>query len=95
MLIEEFQSKVFDELEVIKNGIKEISDAQEVLAVLQNSLEKKLDFLYDKTASLANTKVEIGMKLETIIEDSKSIHEMIGEHEISIRTLRRKAMQNR
>jgi hypothetical protein len=28
------------------------------------------------------------MKLENIIEDNKSIHEMLGEHEISIRTLR-------
>lgn len=56
----------------------------------QNRIEKKLDAVYDQTANLTEFRTEANMKLNHIIEDNKSIHEILGEHEISIRTLRRK-----
>ncbi len=65
---------------------------------------KKLDAVYEQTANLVEFRTEVNAQLEiiskrldvttekidTIIEDNKSIHELLGEHEVSIRTLRRK-----
>lgn len=34
--------------------------------------------------------IEINLDVKQILEDQKSIHEILGEHEVSIRSLRRK-----
>ncbi len=56
----------------------------------QRRIEKKLDAVYDQVADLTEFKIEITQKIDSLIEDNRSIHEILGEHEISIRTLRRK-----
>ena len=62
-----------------------------------SSLEKKLDAVNEQTANLLEFKIEVkenlkdlNAKLDTLIEDNKSIYGMLGEHEIAIRTLRRR-----
>lgn len=76
MTNEEFQKLVLEELKDLKEG--------------QNRIEKKLDAVYDQTAILTEFRTEANMKLDSIIEDNKSIHEVLGEHEIAIRTIKRK-----
>lgn len=56
----------------------------------QKALARKLDIVYKQTAFLTEFRTEANMKLDSIIEENKSIHEILGEHEVSIRTLRRK-----
>ncbi len=97
MTNEEFQILVLQELKGIKSDIgdlktgqKRLEDRQSVLEEGQKRIENKLDAVYDQTAILTEFRTEANMKLDSLIEDNKSIHEMLGEHEISIRTLRRK-----
>lgn len=49
-----------------------------------------MDAIFDQTTSLTEFRTEVNIKLDNLIEDNKSIHEMLGEHEIAIRTLRRR-----
>ncbi|HEX3029237.1 MAG TPA: hypothetical protein VHT34_08030 [Clostridia bacterium] len=97
MTNEEFQKLVIEELKGLKEGQKSLEEGQKSLEEGQKSLEegqkrieKKLDAVYDQTAFLTEFRTEANMKLDSIIEDNKSIHEMLGEHEVSIRTLRRR-----
>ena len=69
----------------------------------QTKFEKKLDLLYDQTVistegyTEINTKLDnidtkihkINTRLDILTDDFKSIHEILGEHEVSIRTLRK------
>jgi len=77
---EDFQKVVLEKLLNIETDIKGLKEGQ-------RGIENKLD---DMEAKNANRHIEIDSKLNVLIEDSKSIHEVLGEHEISIRTLRRR-----
>ena len=97
MTNEEFQILVLQELKGIKSDIgdlktgqKRLEDRQSILEEGQKRIENKLDAVYEQTAILTEFRTEVNMKLDSLIEDNKSIHEMLGEHEISIRTLRRR-----
>jgi peptidoglycan hydrolase CwlO-like protein len=53
-------------------------------------IKKDLKAVIDQTADLTEFREEANKKLDFLIEDNRSIHEILGEHEISIRTLRRR-----
>jgi hypothetical protein len=57
-----------------------------------DTLVVKIDAIFEQTARLTEYHEETTLKLDLIIEDQKSIYEIIGEHEVAIRTLRRKAV---
>ena len=96
MTNENIQEIVLSELRALKDGMSKVAERQ-------TSFEKKLDVVYDQTVRLSkyntvinsklnsiNTKVDnINAKVDNLAEDFKSIHEILGEHEVSIRTLRR------
>lgn len=84
------QKRLEDRQSVLEEGQKRLENRQSVLEEGQKRIENKLDAVYDQTAILTEFRTEANMKLDSIIEDNKSIHGMLGEHEISIRTLRRK-----
>jgi DNA mismatch repair ATPase MutS len=73
------------ELPQIKEQLAELPQIKEQLADLQN----KLNGISEQTAALTEFKTEVNQKLDLIIEDNKSIHEILGEHEVSIRTIKR------
>ena len=54
------------------------------------SIDKEIQAISNQTAILTEFKTEVNEKLGTLLEDNKSMYEVIGEHEISIRSLRRK-----
>ena len=83
MTNEEFQRLVLEELRDLKAGQSKLEEGQ-------SRMEKKLDAVFEQTAWLTEFRTEANMKLDNLIEDNKSIHEILGEHEVSIRTLRRK-----
>ena len=68
------------------------------VAVIKNDMlkfERKLDAVYEQTAELVEFKTEVTEKLDQIIEDNKSLQEIMGEHEIAIRSMRRKSISCR
>ncbi len=73
---EDFQKLVLEKLSGIETDVKEIKN--------------QLNAVYEQTANLTEFRTESNSKLDALIENNKSIHEILGEHEISIRTLRRK-----
>ena len=89
-VLEEGQKRLEDRQSILEEGQKRLEDRQCVLEEGQKRIENKLDAVYEQTAILTEFRTEANMKLDSLIEDNKSIHEMLGEHEISIRTLRRK-----
>lgn len=81
----------------LEEGQKRLEDRQVKLENImekfekrQDRFEKKLDVVYEQTAQLVEFRNEVNQKLDNIIENNKSIHEILGEHEVSIRTLRRR-----
>lgn len=54
--------------------------------------ERKLNAVYEQTANLLEFRTEVIGKLEQISKDQKSIMGLLGEHEIAIRTLKRKSV---
>lgn len=69
------------------SGLK--SDVMELRTDVKE-LKEKVNAIYDQTAVLTEFRTETNLKLDNIIEDNKSIHEILGEHEVAIRTLQRK-----
>lgn len=55
-----------------------------------DKLEADIDEIKEDNQFIKRAVIETNEDVKTILEDQKSIHEMLGEHEISIRTLRRK-----
>jgi DNA repair exonuclease SbcCD ATPase subunit len=60
------------------------------------AIEEKLDAVYNQTAVLTEFKTEMkefkaetNMKLDSLIETNRAISGMLGEHEVTLRTMRR------
>ena len=90
------QGRVEERLTKVEDGMSRVEERQ-------TKFEKKLDLVYDQTVILTegyteiNTKLDnidtkihkINTRLDILTDDFKSIHEILGEHEVSIRTLRK------
>ncbi|CAH0119247.1 hypothetical protein PAE9249_01746 [Paenibacillus sp. CECT 9249] len=78
------------ELEEVKAEQRKTNERLDRLETKVDRQEVTINAIFEQTANLIEFRSEATSKLETIIEDQKSIHEILGEHEVSIRTLRRK-----
>lgn len=94
--LKEGQSSLRADVSSLKEGqaslradVNSLKEGQKSLEEGQKRIEKKLDAVYNQTADLTEFKTEVNMKLNRLIEDNKSLHEIVGEHEVAIRTLRR------
>ena len=106
MTNEEFQNLVLKELGSIKedvSGLKEdvsglksdvcsLKEGQARIEIRLERVENKLDAVHDQTAVLTEFRTESNMKLDNLLEDNKSIHEIVGRHEVSITTLNRRVV---
>ncbi|MDF2986101.1 MAG: hypothetical protein K0R50_1611, partial [Eubacterium sp.] len=90
MTNEEFQSLVLGELRGIRGDINNLKEGQTRLEHRLERVENKLDAVYEQTAILTEFRTEANMKLDKLVEDNRSIHEIIGRHEVDITTLKRK-----
>jgi peptidoglycan hydrolase CwlO-like protein len=88
--LEAGQRKLEEGQHKLEEGQHNLEAGQKRLEARVEKLERKLDAVYEQTAQLVEFRNEVNLKLDNIIEDNKSIHEILGEHEISIRTLRRR-----
>lgn len=99
MTNEEFQKIVLEKLENVENRLGNLEEKLEKLEDLEEKFEKfqeeQIEFkktvngIHEQTVELTEFRHETNEKLNRIIEDNKSIYEIIGEHEVSIRSLRR------
>ncbi|HCJ58185.1 hypothetical protein SDC9_176900 [bioreactor metagenome] len=97
MTNEEFQKFVVEKLGKIESEVKDVKaealDLKTEVAGIKTEvadLKKEVAGIKNHTASLMEFRTEVNAKLDAMIEDNKSIHELLGEHEVSIRTLRRR-----
>lgn len=73
----------------IEGNIQELRQGQDELRKGQDGIRKELDELRQGQDELRNGQKRIESSINEIKEDNRSIQEIIGEHEVSIRTLRR------
>lgn len=90
MTNEEFQRFVVEKLNSMDSRLGAVEKNLDSMDSRLDAVEKKLDAVCEHTASLVEFRTEVNAKLDVMIEDNKSIHELLGEHEVSIRTLRRR-----
>ena len=94
-------SSISDEMSIIKGEMKTLREGQTSiqnklegvenrLGNVEGRLENVENRLEDMEVKNANRHLEIESKLETLMEDNKSVREILGGHEVDIRTLRRK-----
>ena len=74
----------------LKNDVATLKSDVAIIKTDIHRLEGRMDAVYEQTAELLEFKTEMTEKVDTIINDNKSLQEIIGEHEIAIRSLRRK-----
>jgi peptidoglycan hydrolase CwlO-like protein len=92
--LEESYTKLEGSYNRLEESYTKLEDSYTRLDERQTRFEKKLDIVYDQTVFLSECYTDLNKKLDTLHNDFKSIHQIIGEHEISIRTLRRKDFEN-
>ncbi|MCQ1528821.1 hypothetical protein [Lutispora saccharofermentans] len=83
MTNEEFQNLVLEKLNKIDKEVNGIKNHTASLMEFRTEVNAQLETI-NKRLDTTNEKID------TIIEDNKSIHGLLGEHEVAIRTLRRK-----
>lgn len=80
------------EMSDMKSNISNLTVQVSRLDEKMDKMDHTLTIVYDQTAVLTEFKHEMNEKLDKVLEDNQSISQIIGEHEIAIRTLRRKAV---
>lgn len=74
----------------LKTGMTGVETKMLGLKTGMTSVEKKTDKITAQVAGNAEQLAATNQSLKQILDDQKSIFEVIGEHEVSIRTLRRR-----
>ncbi|GMG96011.1 hypothetical protein [Tepidimicrobium xylanilyticum] len=82
MTNEEFQRLILEKLNSLDGRLENVEKGL-------RELNKMVDPIHEQTAELTEFKSEISYKLDEIMENDKSFNEIIEEHEIAIRSLRR------
>ena len=79
--------------ELLELLLVKVTSVESDVGTLKSDFKKmseKLEIIFTQTAKLSEYHTETAAKLNSIIEDQKSMQEVLGVHEVSIRTLRRK-----
>ena len=95
--LEEGQAKVEGRLTRLEEGqtkvegrLTRLEEGQRSLEMGQKEIVKDLKAVIEQTANLTEFRTETNKKLDNLLEEDKSIHEILGDHEVIIRTLRRR-----
>lgn len=90
MTNEEFQKLVLEKLDSLGTDVSILQEGQNSLESKLYSLEKKIDSIYEQTATLTEFKTETNRNMEELMGDNKRLKEMVGRHDIDIEDLKRK-----
>lgn len=95
--LKEGQEQLVSRMEQLETGqeqlvgrIERLEIGQKQLEVGQGEIRKDIKSIIEQTADLTEFRQETNEKLDSLMEDNKSICQILGEHEVSIRTVRRK-----
>lgn len=76
--LKEGQTRLEHRLERVENRVESVENRLESVANRLVRVENKLDAVYEQTAILTEFRTETNMKLDKLMEDNRSIHEMAG-----------------
>jgi len=76
--------------EELKAGQEELKARQEELRVGQEELRRDVDSLKAGQEEIKSTVARLEQKVDRLIENQAGIFEMLGDHDVAIRALRRK-----
>jgi len=89
-LFKEFKSQVNSKFDNLKNDMDTLQTQQKENTQILRALEHKADVSIAELDNIQHQLAKIQGTVYEIKEDQKSIHEILGDHEVAIRTLRRK-----
>ena len=99
MTTEEFQKLVLEKFENLETSVKSLEMSVKDLKLGQRNLEhgqgeirEDIKSIVEQTADLTEFREEVKDKLDTLIQENLSIHGILGEHEVAIRTIRRRVI---
>ncbi len=75
----------------LKSDVSTLKSDVSTLTSDMTKFNRKLDAVFEQTAGLLEFRTDIIDKLKKIIDDNVSLQGIIGEHEIAIRSIRRRA----
>lgn len=87
--LETGQKGLEESVKNLETGQKGLEVSVKSLEIGQNEIKKDIRGIVEQTADLTEFREEVMEKLNTLLEENISIHGILGEHEVSIRTLRR------
>ena len=73
-------------------SVKDLELGQKKLEDGQREIRKDIKSIVEQTADLTEFREEVKDKLDTLIQENLSIHGILGEHEVAIRTIRRRVI---
>ncbi|MEW5786114.1 MAG: DUF2730 family protein [Bacillota bacterium] len=82
-------STLKSDVSTLKSDVSTLKSDVSTLKSDISRIDRKLDAVFEQTAILLEFKTDATQKLDKIIEDNRSFYEVIGEHEVSIRSMRR------
>lgn len=88
--LEDFKHQVNSRFDKLETEVDSIKSQQWENSQILRALEHKADVHKAEMDNLHHQLAKIEGTVNEIREDQKSIHELLGEHEVAIRTLRRK-----
>ena len=81
--------QILDEIQSLKSQMNNRFDTIETnMSLLERNVATKADVI--DITQINQAVIETNLNVKQILDDQKSIHEILGEHEVAIRTLRRK-----
>ena len=92
--VKEDVSGLKEDISSVKQDVSELKEEQKEMNSdikdLKTTTEAIKNRIEDLDSRNANTHVEIKAKLNKLIEDNKSTYEVLGGHEVAIRSLQRR-----
>ena len=94
--LEEGQSQLIERVDLLEKGQNQLVErvyllekGQKQLEEEQREIRKSLDAVIEQTAYITEFREEANKKLDILIEENEVFKEIIGKHEVDIRTLKR------
>ncbi len=87
--MKQMKDEIHKDMKLMKAQLDENTEMIKAILHRQDETDAKLEGLSLDFAKLHEEVVSIKADVSQLIEDQKSIHGLLGEHEISIRSLRR------
>jgi len=83
------QKELFQSMNKLELKVNDLELGQEDIKATVNRIETRQGVIFEQTAGLTEFRTEVVTALKEIREHQRSVNEVLGEHEVQIRTIRR------